>query len=96
MGKGKKDKAGRDSTDKKEAASLGRGRKVPEKRSTSPLSDPKVKKKKRNKFYLRELARLHVELVKMQEWVRHEGKKILIIFEGRDAAGKGGVIKRIS
>jgi polyphosphate kinase 2 len=39
---------------------------------------------------------LHVELVKLQEWVKHEGLKIVVLFEGRDAAGKGGVIKRIT
>ena len=42
--------------------------------------------------YNRELKRLHVELVKLQEWVRAENKKVCIIFEGRDGAGKGGVI----
>ncbi len=45
--------------------------------------------------YAKELARLQVELVKLQEWVRHQGLKVVVIFEGRDAAGKGGVIKRI-
>jgi polyphosphate kinase 2 len=47
-------------------------------------------------LYKKELARLQVELVKMEEWVRHERLKVVVIFEGRDAAGKGGVIKRIS
>ncbi len=46
--------------------------------------------------YFRELFRLQGELVKLQEWVVHEKKKIVILFEGRDAAGKGGVIKRIT
>ncbi len=46
--------------------------------------------------YERELVRLQLELVKLQEWVRHEGLKVVVIFEGRDAAGKGGVIKRIT
>ena len=96
MGKGKKGKDRRDRTGKTKAAPLTLGTKVPEMHAASPLSDPKVKKKKRNKFYLRELGRLHVELVRMQEWIRHEGKKLLVIFEGRDAAGKGGVIKRIT
>jgi polyphosphate kinase 2 len=45
--------------------------------------------------YLKELAKLDVELVKLEEWVRHEGLKVVVIFEGRDAAGKGGVINRI-
>lgn len=48
------------------------------------------------KIYLKELRRLQVELVKLQEWVRSKGLKVLVIFEGRDAAGKGGVIKRIT
>ncbi|MCX7139912.1 MAG: polyphosphate kinase 2 [Proteobacteria bacterium] len=64
-------------------------------RTPSPLSDPKAKKKDRNKFYERELRRLHIELVKLQEWVKIEGRKVVLLFEGRDAAGKGGVIKRI-
>ena len=47
------------------------------------------------KKYEKELARLQLELVKMQYWVKHAGARIIIIFEGRDAAGKGGTIKRI-
>ena len=50
---------------------------------------------KRNE-YEKELRKLHVELVKLQEWVRHEGQKVCIVFEGRDGAGKGGVIKAIT
>jgi len=46
--------------------------------------------------YERELRRLQVELVKLQEWVRFRGLKVIVLFEGRDAAGKGGVIKRIT
>ncbi|EWY37685.1 polyphosphate kinase [Skermanella stibiiresistens SB22] len=46
--------------------------------------------------YIDELARLQFELIKLQEWVKAEGLKVCIIFEGRDAAGKGGVIKRIA
>ncbi len=53
-------------------------------------------KKIENKRYEKELFRLQVELVKMLEWIRHEGLKVVVIFEGRDAAGKGGVIKRIT
>jgi polyphosphate kinase 2 len=48
------------------------------------------------KIYEKELSRLQVELVKLQEWVRLKGLKVVVIFEGRDAAGKGGVIKRIT
>jgi polyphosphate kinase len=53
-------------------------------------------KKLSNDFYFKELARLHVELVKLQEWIKAKGLKVVVIFEGRDAAGKGGAIKRIS
>jgi polyphosphate kinase 2 len=49
-----------------------------------------------NKDYLRELKKLHVELVKLQEWVKHKGLKICVVFEGRDGAGKGGTIKAIT
>ena len=49
-----------------------------------------------NKEYLAELTRLHVELVKFQEWIKLTGRKVVIIFEGRDAAGKGGAIKTIT
>ena len=46
--------------------------------------------------YGRELSRLQIELVKLQEWVKHEGLRVVVLFEGRDAAGKGGAIKRIT
>src|SRR5262245_33759259 len=48
------------------------------------------------RVYFRELFRLQGELVKLQDWVAHHKKKIIVIFEGRDSAGKGGVIKRIT
>lgn len=48
------------------------------------------------KIYERELVRLQAELVKLQEWIVHEGLRVVVLFEGRDAAGKGGAIKRIS
>jgi polyphosphate kinase len=59
--------------------------------------EPELKdgRKIEKKVYERELARLQVELVKLQEWIKHEGLKVVVLFEGRDAAGKGGVIKRI-
>jgi len=52
--------------------------------------------KLRDKYYEKELSRLQTELVKLQEWVKHEGLKVVVLFEGRDAAGKGGTIKRIT
>jgi len=49
-----------------------------------------------NKYYERELTRLQVELVKQQEYIRAEGLRVVVVFEGRDAAGKGGAIQRIT
>ncbi|MGB5636598.1 MAG: polyphosphate kinase 2 [Waterburya sp.] len=58
---------------------------------------PKDKSKKLSKKkYEKELAKLQIELVKLQRWVQHKGLKVVVLFEGRDAAGKGGAIKRIS
>ncbi len=54
------------------------------------------KRKIKTKVYNKELAKLQIELVKLQEWIIHKNLKVVVIFEGRDAAGKGGVIKRIS
>ena len=56
-----------------------------------------VKRRKlKRKPYEKELRKLQIELVKLQEWVKEKGLKVVVIFEGRDAAGKGGVIKRIT
>jgi polyphosphate kinase len=52
--------------------------------------------KLKRKIYEKELEKLHVELVKLQEWVKHAGLKVCIVFEGRDGAGKGGTIKAIT
>ncbi len=52
--------------------------------------------KLKKKPYERELAKLHIELVKLQEWVKQQGLRVVMLFEGRDAAGKGGTIKRIT
>jgi polyphosphate kinase 2 len=59
-------------------------------------TDGKSVKKLKNKDYLKKLTKLHVQLVKLQEWVKAKGIKICIVFEGRDGAGKGGVIKAIT
>jgi len=48
------------------------------------------------RLYFRELLRLQGELVKLQDWVQSEKKKVVVLFEGRDSAGKGGVIKHIT
>jgi len=65
-------------------------------RGKSEEQDSKDEGKLKGKEYERELERLHVELVKLQEWVKHKGLKICIVFEGRDGAGKGGTIKAIT
>ncbi|TNC94897.1 MAG: hypothetical protein FD121_1492 [Gallionellaceae bacterium] len=56
----------------------------------------KQRKPPKNYKYIEEIAHLQFELIKLQEWVRLQGLKVVVIFEGRDAAGKGGVIKRIT
>jgi len=60
--------------------------------ATPPAEHPPPLKKA---FFEEELARLQVELVKLQEWIKHEGLQVVVLFEGRDAAGKGGIIKRM-
>ncbi len=57
---------------------------------------PREIKRLKRKFYESELSRLQIELVKLQEWIKQEKLKVVAIFEGRDAAGKGGTIKRIT
>jgi len=58
--------------------------------------DARVEKRLKNKVYLRKLEELQAELVKLQEWAKHGGAKVCVVFEGRDGAGKGGVIKAIT
>lgn len=65
------------------------------------LAEKEQKTKKQNtvinkKVYERELKKMQIELVKLQEWIKFKGLKVVVVFEGRDAAGKGGVIKRIT
>ncbi|MEO1404494.1 MAG: polyphosphate kinase 2 [Cyanobacteria bacterium J06635_1] len=60
------------------------------------ISESEGSSKLSKKDYEKELARLQLELVKMQYWVKHTGTRIVIVFEGRDAAGKGGTIKRLT
>src|SRR5262249_26744843 len=57
---------------------------------------PEAGGKLKRKNYERELERLHVEFVKLQQWVVHKGLKVCILFEGRDGAGKGGTIKAMT
>ena len=66
----------------------------------TPSPDAPVKKKKKKKMslkaYEKELERLQCELVKLQDWIKGKGLKVIVVFEGRDTAGKGGTIKRIT
>jgi polyphosphate kinase 2 len=62
----------------------------------SAAEQPGARREITTEFYDAELARLQIELAKLQEWIRHRGLKVAVIFEGRDAAGKGGTIKRIT
>jgi polyphosphate kinase 2 len=64
------------------------------KQKTEP--EPHPGKEMSNKEYYCELEKLEIELVKLQEWVKFNGLKVVVLFEGRDAAGKGGAIKRIT
>jgi len=64
--------------------------------ATSPDGEAGSRSRIPKKLYDRELYRLQAELVRLQEWVRAEGERVVVIFEGRDAAGKGGTIKRIT
>ncbi len=75
-------------------------KKIKTKKAEKLQSDSKggrtKKKKISNELYEKELARLQIELVKLQEWIKHKGLRVVVLFEGRDAAGKGGAIKRIT
>lgn len=64
---------------------------MPNKKKQSDTMPEKLDKK----FYEKELEKLQIELVKLQDWIKHEQLKVVVLFEGRDAAGKGGAIKRI-
>jgi len=70
--------------------------KAEKKGKESKPGNPGPKEKLKRKAYDKALAKLHVELVKLQEWVKYKGLKVCIVFEGRDGAGKGGTIKAIT
>ncbi|MCW3785836.1 polyphosphate kinase 2 [Plebeiibacterium sediminum] len=70
------------------------GKNLHDKHQSAPVyeKDGRINKE----YYFKEIDRLQLELVKLQEWIKQEGLKVVVIFEGRDASGKGGVIKRIT
>src|SRR5512140_3738348 len=67
-----------------------------ETKQTDALAGRVKREKMKKQDYEEELAKLQIELVKMQEWIKAQGLKVVILFEGRDAAGKGGAIKTIT
>jgi polyphosphate kinase len=71
-------------------------KKEKKKKEKKPLKKYNKKGQLNKEYYELELSKIQNELVKLQYWIRHEGLKVVIIFEGRDAAGKGGVIKRLT
>ena len=71
-------------------------KKTNKKKQVHEIYQAKKPKKMKRKKYERELAKLEVELVKLQGWIKAKGLKIALVFEGRDSAGKGGTIKRIT
>ncbi|MEI8133391.1 MAG: hypothetical protein WCG34_13240, partial [Leptolinea sp.] len=80
---------------KKQAESTTRSKESSAKVETPSNGDSSIKKLS-SKEYEKELSKLQIELVKLHEWVRFKGLKVVVLFEGRDAAGKGGTIKRIT
>ena len=66
------------------------------KKNKASSKNSETNKVVKKKFYEKELSKIQLELVKLQEWVKEKKLKVVVIFEGRDAAGKGGVIKRIT
>ena len=88
--------AGPSSGDNREATVMSKNKKTAGTPSSKTPSGGGKQKKISNSVYEKELFRLQLELVKLQEWIKEQGLKVVVIFEGRDAAGKGGVIKRIT
>ena len=66
------------------------------KKSDPKKSDKEGKPRLKNKAYVEELRRLQAELCRLQEWVKHKGLRVIVVFEGRDGAGKGGTIRAIT
>lgn len=77
--------------DKKNGKNKKKGKKASDRRDEHELPEELGRKE-----YEDELERLEVELVRLQEWIRNKGLRVVVIFEGRDSAGKGGTIKRIT
>jgi len=76
---------------------MGKKKDKSKKKKSLDVAAPQAERQKlSNKEYEAELAKLHAELVTLQLWMKHSGHRVIVVFEGRDAAGKGGAIKRIT
>ena len=64
--------------------------------SKNPDANSKENKKLKSKKYEKELRRLQAKLCRLQDWIKHKGLRVIILFEGRDGAGKGGTIRAIT
>ncbi len=82
--------------DLKSASSEQKTKQQKKRKNGGKSEEGKEQKQLKKEVYEPELERLQVELVKLQYWIKHQGLRLVMIFEGRDAAGKGGMIKRIS
>jgi polyphosphate kinase 2 len=92
----KKSTRSKSAAKKKVSAGSSNGAGKADGRKSKALRKGEEKPRMKNKQYEKELFELQLELVKLQEWIKQEGLKVVAVFEGRDAAGKGGVIKRIT
>ena len=94
---GKKADKKREQRVQQDVAKVAKKADTPPMAEEAPRGDVHIKHERLNKsFYESELVRLQLELVKWQTWIKQKGLKVVMLFEGRDAAGKGGVIKRIT
>lgn len=92
-----KTKTAKKAAGKKKTAARGKREKKSVEEIVTSTGDIVTKRPKlKNKIYEKELARLHQELVKLQYWVIKKGLRVVLVFEGRDAAGKGGTIQRVA
>jgi polyphosphate kinase 2 len=91
-----KDKHKKKQSDAKEKAAPSDAAKLGGDLPVPATADEEILRLGKDCDYERELRRLQVDLVKLQEWIRYESMQVVVLFEGRDAAGKGGAIKRIT
>ena len=94
--KGKKANQRRDNVKPAKKEEKGKDNGLPDPKGKRAVRGPKPAAKLSGKDYAKEMKKLHIELVKLQEWVVKKGLKVCVIFEGRDGAGKGGTIKAIT